>query len=350
MFNNFIPLILLLNEMSPYLLLGFLFAGFLKAFIPKDKYIGLISKPNFRSVLLATFAGIPLPLCSCGVIPTGISLHKEGASNGATVSFLTSTPQTNIHNTIATYSLLGLPFAVMRVVGAIISSLTGGIISNKIEKTAIVNETEKKCEKIEHKPKNKIYQALHYGLVEMQQDIGKWLLIGILIAGFIAVFLPDEIFSVYLNNPILNMLIVLLIALPTYTCATGSIPMAAVLMMKGLSPGAAFVFLMAGPVTSIASMTVIGKSMGKRILIIYIANIIINTLLFGLFIDYIIPSSWFDMSSLNHSLCCATGFEHISIFKSICSAALIGFIVNAYIQKFKNKSKKEEPCCCEHKN
>jgi len=352
MINYLTPFILLYNMMSPYLLLGFFIAGFLKAFLPKEKYIGHIAKPNFSSVLWATFAGIPLPFCSCGVIPMASSLNKEGASKGATVSFLTSTPQTNIHSIIATYSLLGLPFAIIRPIVAIISSFTGGIAANKFDKTTVFKKDI--TAKIENTVniKNKIFQTFHYGFVEMIQDIGKWLLFGIFFAGLLVIFLPESIFSTYLNNPILNMFIVLLVAIPSYTCSIGSVPMAAVLLMKGLSPGATFIFLMAGPVTSIASMTVIGKTMGKRCLIIYVINIVINALFFGLVIDYFIPSSWFDMSIINQNILFDNDIHNVSLFGIICSIALIGLIFNAYIQKYLSsiKSKKQSSCCCGKEN
>ncbi|MCL2765775.1 MAG: permease [Treponema sp.] len=346
MLNYIFPFIVLVNEMSPFLLLGFLIAGFLKVYVPKEKYIGHIAKPDFSSVLWATFAGIPLPFCSCSVIPMGSLLNREGASKGATVSFLTSIPQTNIQSIMVTYSLLGLPFAVIRPIAAIISSFTGGITANKLDKK-IIQKNNIEIISDNNKDQKKILQAIHYGFVEMLQDIGKWLLFGIIFAGVLAIFLPEDLFSTYLNNPLLNMLIVLLVALPTYTCAVGSIPMAAVLLMKGLSPGAAFVFLMAGPVTSIASMTIIGKTMGKKILIIYIVNIVVNALAFGLIIDYLIPSSWLTMSIINNNLLCDSGIESISVFNSICSIIFIGLIINAYIQKYISEKKKNvKPCCC----
>jgi uncharacterized membrane protein YraQ (UPF0718 family) len=144
--NYITPFIVLLNEMSPYLLFGFFFAGLLKAYVPKEKYIRHIAKPDFSSVLWATLSGIPLPLCSCGVIPTGISLHKEGASKGATISFLTSTPQTNIDSIMATYSLLGLPFAIIRAFAAFFSGLAGGITANKLDKNVLKKDVAKKSE------------------------------------------------------------------------------------------------------------------------------------------------------------------------------------------------------------
>jgi len=322
------------------LLLGFSIAGLLKVYVPKEKYIKHIAHSDFRSVLWATLAGIPLPLCSCGVIPTGLSLRKEGASKGATVSFLISTPQTGADSIAVTYSLLGLPFALMRVFAAFITGLISGAVVNKLDKN-LSDNIEDSDDSSSSSRKNKMLQALHYGFVEMLQDIGKWLVAGIFIAGLLAVFLPESIFSNYMNNPLLNMFVVLAVAVPTYTCATGSIPMAAVLVMKGLSPGAAFVFLMAGPATSIASMTVIGKALGKRTLLIYLACIITGAMLFGLAIDYLLPASWFGIHKMNHDLAHSHN-ESFSWFNMLCSAILIGLLINAYVQNklYSSKLKK----------
>jgi len=328
------PFIVLLNEMSPYLMLGFLIAGVLKVFVPKEIYIGQISKPTFRSVLWAALAGVPLPLCSCGVIPTAMSLRKEGASKGATVAFLISTPQTGVDSIAATYSLLGLPFAMLRPMTAFVTGLFGGAATNRFDKKTSDNISVSKEEKTNYNGKNKVVQVLHYAFVEMIGNIGKWLVFGILIAGLIAIFIPDTIFTSYLNNPLLNMLIVLAIAVPTYTCATGSIPLAAVLMMKGLTPGAAFVFLMAGPATSIASITVIGKMLGRRTLLIYLASVVIGSVACGLLIDYALPAQWFSMSMMNHDLLHQHHHEGISWFKTLCSAVLILLLINVFIQDY----------------
>ena len=343
--NYLTPFIVLLNEMSPYLLLGFLIAGVLKVFVPKEMYIGYISKPTFRSVLWAALAGVPLPLCSCGVIPTAMSLRKEGGSKGATVAFLISTPQTGVDSIAATYSLLGLPFALLRPVTAFITGLFGGTVTNRFVKKTSDNVLVTKEEKTSCNGRNKVGQVLHYAFVEMIWNIGKWLIFGILIAGLIAIFIPDSIFTSYLSNPLLNMLIVLAIAVPTYTCATGSIPLAAVLMMKGLTPGAAFVFLMAGPATSIASITVIGKMLGRKTLLIYLASIIAGSVACGLLIDYVLPAQWFSMSMMNHDLLHQHHHEGFSWFKTICSVSLAGLLANAYIQK-KLHSPKKETCNC----
>jgi uncharacterized membrane protein YraQ (UPF0718 family)/copper chaperone CopZ len=330
------PIVSLLNEMSPYLLLGFLIAGVLKVYVPKEKYIGHIARPTFRSALWAAIAGVPLPLCSCGVIPAGLSLHKEGASKGATVSFLISTPQTGVDSIIATYSLLGLPFALLRPLVAFITGIAGGAATNKWNNTLSSTDIVREEDESVCQAKNRLLQVLHYAFVEMIQNIGKWLIIGILIAGLIAVFVPESFFAAYLNNPLLNMLIVLAVAVPTYTCATGSIPMAAVLMMKGLTPGAALVFLMAGPATSIASITVIAKALGRRTLFIYLCSIIAGAVIFGLLVDYVLPASWFDMTRMNHDLLHAHHHDGFSWFKTLASVSLTGLIINAFLQKYRS--------------
>jgi uncharacterized membrane protein YraQ (UPF0718 family)/copper chaperone CopZ len=330
------PIVSLLNEMSPYLLLGFLIAGILKVYVPKEKYIGHIARPTFRSVLWAALAGVPLPLCSCGVIPTGLSLRREGASKGATVSFLISTPQTGVDSIMATGSLLGLPFALLRPLAAFIIGIAGGAATNKWGKTSSSAEIPREDGESIYKGKNRPLQVLHYAFVEMIQDIGKWLIVGILTAGLIALFIPESLFTAYLNNPLLNMLIVLAVAVPTYTCATGSIPVAAVLMMKGLTPGAALVFLMAGPATSIASITVIAKALGKRTLFIYLCSIIAGAVTFGLLVDYALPASWFDMGRMNHDLLHVHHHDGFSWFKTLSSVFLAGLIINAFLQKYRN--------------
>ncbi|MDR3226285.1 MAG: permease [Prevotellaceae bacterium] len=334
--NYITPFISLLNEMSPYLLFGFLIAGILKVYVPKEMYISHISKPTFRSALWAAIAGVPLPLCSCGVIPTGLSLHKEGASKGATVSFLISTPQTGVDSIAATYSLLGLPFALLRPLAAFITGIVGGAATNKLSNTVSPTDIYHDDNKTAYHGKNRLLQVLHYAFAEMIQDIGKWLIIGILIAGLIAVFVPDSFFAAYLNNPLLNMFIVLAVAVPTYTCATGSIPLAAVLMMKGLTPGAALVFLMAGPATSIASITVIGKALGKRTLLVYLCSIIAGAITFGLIVDYLLPASWFNMSRMNHDLLHTHHHDAFSWLKTLSSVLLTGLLINAFIQKHRN--------------
>ena len=297
----------LVSEMAPYLLLGFLFAGLLKAFFPQKGISKFLGRKNFRSVANAALFGVPMPLCSCGVIPTGVSLYKSGATKGATTSFLISTPQTGVDSIMATYSLLGLPFAILRPVVAFVSGIIGGVLSHVFEKdqsdldNSAQNSTSSGNGSEESIPQNgwsKIGLVFRYGFGELVEDIVKWMVIGLLAAAFISVMIPDSFFSQYIGSGFIEMIIVLAASIPMYICATGSIPMAAVLLMKGLSPGAALVLLMAGPATNIATITVIGKVMGRKSLLIYLFSIIGGALGFGLLVNAILPSSWFSLASI----------------------------------------------------
>jgi uncharacterized protein len=283
-------------EMAPYLLLGFLFAGILHVYFPRDKVVRFMGKNNLSSVVNASLLGVPLPLCSCGVIPTGISFYKSGASRGSTVSFLISTPQTGVDSIMATGALLGWPMAILRPIIAFVTGIFGGLFTNHFYKDEQRDEQAKVSEVAElsaFKYKYKFFELFRYAFVEFLQDIAKWLTIGILLAAFISLLIPDDFFSSYLNNNLLSMFIILLISVPLYVCATGSIPIAAVLMLKGLSPGAAIVFLMAGPATNIATITVVGKVLGRKTLILYLVSIMGGAMISGLLVDQFLPATLF---------------------------------------------------------
>lgn len=284
----------IMKEMSPYLMLGFLFAGILYTWFPKNKVYKYLGKSNSASVLNAALLGIPLPLCSCGVIPTGISFYKSGASKGSSVAFLISTPQTGVDSILATYSLLGLPMAIIRPLIALFTGFFGGILTNIFnkEKHESISSKNNSGEK-EIQPDRTFRGMLRYAFIDFLEDIAKWLVIGLLIAAVIDIIVPDSFFTAYLGNDYLEMLLILIAAVPLYVCATGSIPIAAMLILKGLSPGAAIVFLMAGPAVSAASIAVVGKAFGKRILSLYLISIISGALIFGTLINELLPREWF---------------------------------------------------------
>ena len=332
------PLIDLLNEMTPYLLLGFLIAGILHEFVPRRIYADKLSGNNFRSVIWAALFGVPLPLCSCGVIPTATSLYREGASKGATVSFLISTPQTGVDSILATASVIGIPFAILRPLVAFVTALAGGAITNRICKNDnnVAQKTEE--QKTDKSFLQKATGALRYGFIDMIQDIGKWIVIGLVVAAVITVVLPDNFFVSFNNYPLLNMLMILVVSMPMYLCATGSIPIAAALMLKGLSPGAALVLLMAGPATNMATMLVINKVLGRKTLVTYLATIMAGAIGFGLLIDYALPAEWF--SNISHSHiggCCDIVTPWWQTASSVIFTLLL---IIGFALKFK-KSKKE---------
>jgi len=285
----FLEAVKIFQDMAVYLLLGFLLAGLLYAFFPEEKVIKHLGRRNIKSVVNAAIFGIPLPLCSCGVIPAALSLKRQGASDGATVSFLISTPATGADSILATYGLMGPLFAVFRPVATFISGLLGGTLVNFFQRQG-VRETNPKIinsklwdEEGEHKHSlgEKLRTTFTYGFFDLLKSIGKWVVWGALIAGVISYTIPASLIERYLKSDFLSMLAMLIVGIPLYVCATGSIPIAASLMIKGLSPGASLVFLMAGPATNAVTITVMAKNLGKRIVAIYVLSIALSALFMG---------------------------------------------------------------------
>ena len=345
--NEFInALLAVTGAMSPYLLLGFLIAGVLHVFVPKTFYARYLSRDNKLSVLWAALLGVPLPLCSCGVIPTAVGLKNEGASKGAVASFLIATPQTGIDSILATFSLMGLGFAVVRPVAALVTGICGGLLVNRFaERNDFGGQSASAaCQYQSHGQGLKLWRVLKYAYFDMIQDIGLRLVIGLLVAALINVAVPDEFFLSFGKQPLLQMLVILAVAVPMYICSTGSIPVAAALMMKGLSPGAALVMLMAGPAVNIASILVVRKSMGARFTWLYLLTIVGFSVLFGMLVnalDGLIPFTA-QLSTSAHGACCHAEAAAPSLFQTICSALLTLFIINALTMKLFSKFKKQE--------
>lgn len=363
----FVEFWFLLLEMAPWLLLGLIFAGLLKVYFPQkhiDKYLG---KSTFKSSVNASLLGIPMPLCSCGVIPTGISFFKNGASKGATNSFLISTPQTGVDSILATYSMLGWPFALLRPIVAFVTGVGGGALTNWLIKEKPVSKSTYSGFRIDAgklattsnsgdaafetnesrmvDKRHSLVRAADYAFVELLQDIAKWLILGFFVAALISVALPDDFFSSFQGLGLLEILVVLAASVPIYVCATGSIPIAAVLLMKGVSPGAALVFLMAGPATNVATMTVLGKTMGKKSLMIYLSAIVGGAIAFGMLTNWLIPADWI-LSKVMHIHGDGADHQMLPKWLGLGSALLLVFsIVGGYFySKFikKEKMKKAE--------
>lgn len=330
-------LVNILNEMSPYILLGFLIAGLLHVFVPSSMMSRHLSGNGWRPVVKAALFGIPLPLCSCGVLPTAVSLRRQGASKAASTSFLIATPQTGVDSIAATYSLLGLPFAIIRPVAALIGAMIGGLSVGYFapDKTSNSHNIECACSDDE-RPQGfiaKIVEAIRFGLVDMVASVGKWLVIGLVVAALITIFVPDTLFLSLSKYPLPAMFAVVIVAIPMYICATGSIPIAMSLMMKGLSPGIAFVMLMAGPAANFASIMILNKTQGRRATAIYVISIVVTAIVFGLAIDTLMPVSWFALPSSSISTAC-----HISAswFDTACSILLIGLLIYAATRQHKH--------------
>lgn len=297
-------------NMAPYLVLGLIVAGVLYVVLPAAKVMKHLSGRNFLSTLKATLFGIPLPLCSCSVIPVATHLRREGASRSATLAFMISTPSTGVDSILATYSLMGWLFTVARTLADFLTALVAGIVMNLVDgkgsraSAGVVNqpvntchdgksccrgpaENEKSSMPVNPAAPSRLSRIIHYAFVTLVRDIGWWLLAGIVLGGLISYLVPAELVHEYLGNPLLAYPVMFLIGLPLYVCATGSIPIVAPLLMKGLAPGAALVFLIVGPATNTATITIVGRLLGKKALIVYLASITLCAFLFGLVLDAI---------------------------------------------------------------
>ncbi len=334
--------LMMLNEMSPYILLGLLVAGLLQVFVPARLMGRHLAGSGFKQVVKAALLGIPLPLCSCGVLPTAVALRRRGASRAASSSFLIATPQTGVDSIAATYGLLGPAFAVIRPVAALATALVGGSLVGAAERKMPSEAGMNSCDVSENVGAerrsffSKLGEALRYGFFDLLRSIGVWLVVGLVIAALINVLVPVDFFASLGSRPLLAMLAVVVVAVPMYVCATGSIPIAMSLILKGLSPGTALVLLMAGPAANFATVGIISRSMGKRYAAVYIGSIIVGAIAFGLAVDYLLPREWFTLP-LSAGACIHHGGA--AWFSTACSVVLILLLAAAFIvPKFNKKT------------
>jgi len=333
-FGIFNKTYLLFNEMAPYLLFGYFFAGILHIFIDTKIISKNLGKKNLGSVIKAALFGIPLPLCSCSVIPSAMSLRKEGATRGSVLSFLISTPTTGIDSIFATYSLLGWFFTGFRILSSFFIGVLSGVIANVFikEDGKGIEASVEKCklcshdEEHEHTLFAKIRGIFNYAFGDLLKDNGGSLLLGILIGGMISFFIPEEFVQIYMGTGIKSMMIMLLAGIPMYVCATASIPIAAALMMKGLDPGAALVFLIAGPATNIVTMTVVFKNLGAKSLVTYLGAIITGSLMMGLLINRFLKYTELSFSILHRH-------EMLPEFVNTISVGILAIIIFGNLAK-----------------
>ena len=278
-----------LGEMSPFLLFGFFVAGMISVFISPATIRKHLGGRKIWPITKASLFGIPLPLCSCGVIPVTTSLRKHGASKGASVSFLLSTPQTGVDSLAVTYSLLGPAFTIIRPITTFLTGLIGGLLVELFDPTK-QEPQELKCECHLEKAKPglpRLIKGIKYGMIILPRDVSKAMLLGVAVAALISAFVPSDFFAEKLGRGILPMLAMMVLGIPVYVCSSASVPIAAVLLAKGLTPGAVLVFLMTGPATNAASFFTIWSALGRKTAIIYILTVAVCSILFGLMIDYL---------------------------------------------------------------
>jgi uncharacterized membrane protein YraQ (UPF0718 family) len=332
----------ILGEMAPWLLLGFLMSGLIAAGTRINLISQILGKTGFRSILKATLIGIPLPLCSCGVIPVTTTLYRKGASKGATVAFLTSTPQTGIDSIAATWGILGPVFSTIRVGIALISGLISGILVEKLDRAsneASKNTNEGCCSNDGTVPQiHGLRAALTYAFDTLPRSLSKSLLGGLLIATLIGVLIPQNTLPSLFSDSLAGYAAITLLAIPLYVCSTGSIPFALALIQSGFSPGAALIFLVAGPATNAATLTTMLSVIGKRSVFIYLMNLIALSWLAAWLLDTYLPQSQ-QLMELCHHLQTLTWWEHASAF------LLMVILLKPYVRLSK-KPKASCPHCC----
>ena len=350
-------MLFLANSMSIYILVGLLIAGVLKELLPSNFVSSHLGKGGTSSVIKATLFGIPMPVCSCSVIPLAKSLQKEGASKGAVQSFLISTPITGADSILATASFFGWIFTLYRVVTSVIIAITAGILQNILDKkekkktptfsmqqnvSPSLKAAPQASFKLQTNPKQStntqsccsgssccssetkkgksfsLKNIFTYAINTLFGDIYRSLFWGIILGALFTTFLPKELLAPLFEYTFLSYLAVLIIAMPMYVCATASLPIAASFLLSGMSPGAAFVFLSAGPATNTVTMGVVASMFGKRSLILYIGVIALLSILFG----YIFDSTFGSLEALD----LAKHKESFTILHFIATALMFGLI------------------------
>lgn len=284
------------TELAPWLLLGMAVAGLLHGLLPEN-FVRRQLRGKF-GVVKAVLLGVPLPLCSCGVIPTGLGLKKDGASNGAALGFLISTPQTGVDSILVSASFLGWPFALFKVLAAAVTGLVGGWVADAVEPHAATDPndlSESEAAAAAGEPRDLRGMVAHS--LDLLASIWRWLLFGIVVSAAIQTYLPPGTLARLGDFGSIGAgLAALVISLPLYICATASVPIAAAMVANGLPTGAALVFLMAGPATNVATIGTIYRGFGTRTLTVYLTTIIVGSLSFGALFDW----STVDVTAVSH--------------------------------------------------
>jgi len=328
-----------LGMMAPYLLLGFFISGVFAVAIPPKFIERHLGGSGIWPVIKAALFGVPLPLCSCSVIPVSVSIRKHGASRAATTSFLLSTPQTGVDSIAVTYALMGPFLAFFRPVAALITGIAGGAVvrvfgrdnNNDIaDRSASYRCDGERCSH-EH-TNNIVVRVLRYGFVTIPQDIGAVLLIGIVIAGMITIIIPEDAFAGYLGGGAFSVLLMMAMGVPLHVCATASVPIAIGAMHMGASPGAAVAFLIAGPATNAVSFATMWKVLGSRIALLYLATVAVSAFVSGMIIDiFFSHREWLQIDDYGQNV--DQWYFHVA------AVVLIIIIAGSYVMKRLHKVK-----------
>lgn len=341
----------ILGQMSPYLLFGFLVAGVLHLLIPTAWVVRHLGGEGVLASLKASAIGVPLPLCSCSVIPVAASLRKQGAGRGPTIAFLISTPQTGVDSIAVTYSMLGGVYAMYRPLVALISGLVGGAVTAQATRSEPDPSPEIKEESSDAEDSTcaadpqpgvggRLVEMVRYAFITLPADIALALLVGVLISAAITELAPAEFFAPILGGGLLSMTVMALVGIPMYVCATASVPIAAALVARGVSPGAALVFLMTGPATNAATLATIRSSLGTRTAVAYLLTVFTCAIVGGLSLDAFFAHTDFAFTPMNDMSMWPPVWNHLF------AIALLAVLMVAWLgPKFSKQSDGDCGCC-----
>ncbi len=317
-------------EAAPWLLGGFGVAGVIYVLMPTARVVTHLGTPGLHGVLKAALIGVPLPLCSCSVIPVATSLRKQGAGRGATASFLISTPETGVDSIAMTYALLGPLLAALRPIAAFVTAVAAGVLVDRQGEHGPEHPdtvpAESCCCSTPQPARTTIGRHMltagRYAAIDLFVDLSHWLAIGFLLAGLLTALIPEDFLERSIGSGFGTMLLMVVAGLPLYVCATASTPLAAALIAKGLSPGAALVFLLVGPATNMATMVIVARDLGRRSLAIYVAAIVTVALVFGVATDAVV-ASFPRLDSVAHCSCAGHG-----VLTWVAACGLVGLMLN----------------------
>lgn len=350
-----------IRDAAPWMLFGFFAAGVLKALLPDD-FVSRHLGPKSRSaVLKAALIGAPIPLCSCGVLPAAAGLRRQGAGKGATAAFLVSTPETGVDSIAVTYALLDPVMAMLRPLAAVLTAMVAGLGVAWLDRHegrpgtglwgegaalgldarpqeelrdlgAVPSCSGKGCGcAAGPRPKSfrdRMAAGLGYAFGELLADIGPWFLGGAVVAGGLTTLLPPQSLSDLLGTGFWSLLAALAASLPLYVCATATTPLVAALALKGLSPGAALVFLLAGPATNAATIAVVAGMLGRRAAMVYVGAIAICALGLGA-----VTNALYTRLGLDVSGWVASGDgEAQGLWSTVTAALLLGLMAASWIR------------------
>jgi len=291
----------LLAESAGWLLVGLLAAALMEAFLSRGRLLGLLRGERASSVGWATLLGVPLPLCSCSVLPTALTLRRNGAGRGPTLAFLVATPETSVTSVALTWGLMGPWFAVLRPLAAALSAVAAGLAGaawGRDRRPASVAATGEppaccadECATDEVLPDvdaplaTRLRRGLAFAFGDLLDDVFLWVLGGVVAAAAVVTWVPPEVFTSVPGGALGAMLAMVLVGVPLYVCAEASTPLAAALVAQGLSPGAALVLLLVGPATNLGSLGVLAREFGLRTVWLYLAAVVVVAVGSGLLVD-----------------------------------------------------------------